>query len=253
MPDRKYGKAPIQEAIINIQVSVNDPCSLQDIEKYGKSIEESYSKLEKIWESNTVVSLTPDNIIKNETTYEEVGCRVETETDSKRVLQLRPDSFTLSWMHPYNGWDEFQKEAKSLWEGYWNVIKPTSIQRLAVRYINKIDIESTSNEPIEIGKYFTLYPQIPNVVALKFCTIKHSVLQVIIPQTDINGSLVINQAVVPPPKDNCLSILLDIDVFSEQGWNTNQASAWEFIGLLRERKNDAFESFITDETRRLFK
>ena len=73
------------------------------------------------------------------------------------------------------------------------------------------------------------------------------------PQPDINSLLIINQAIGPTAKENILTVHLDLDVFSEQGWKQDHEAAWCFLEQLHNRSNQSFESFITDKTRELFK
>lgn len=67
---------------------------------------------------------------------------------------------------------------------------------------------------------------------------------------DINSTLIITQALIPPIKANTVSILLDYDLFNEEV-RSCESDFWSFLDLLRTRKNEIFESSITDRTRRL--
>jgi uncharacterized protein (TIGR04255 family) len=79
------------------------------------------------------------------------------------------------------------------------------------------------------------------------------IMQVQVPQLDIESMLTVNQAVVPPPRQGVLSVALDLDLFRVVQWNPNDDElVWGFFDKLRERKNEAFEASITNSTRELF-
>ena len=74
-------------------------------------------------------------------------------------------------------------------------------------------------------------------------------MQVILDQPDIRGVLVINQALIPPPQPKIVSILLDLGLFNKQ--QRAVEDLWEFLEKLHIRKNEVFESTITNKSREL--
>ena len=46
--------------------------------------------------------------------------------------------------------------------------------------------------------------------------------------------------------------MLDIDIFSDQDVPDDEDAIWEFFERLHVRKNEVFESCITDTSRKLF-
>ena len=71
---------------------------------------------------------------------------------------------------------------------------PEAIERLAVRYINRIDVPSPG---IDLKQYFRTSPEIspdlPQELSGYF-------MQLTLPQPDLGGAVLINQAIIPPPK-----------------------------------------------------
>jgi uncharacterized protein (TIGR04255 family) len=78
-------------------------------------------------------------------------------------------------------------------------------------------------------------------------------MQLQIPQEDLEGMLVLNETLMPPPEDNVVSVLLDIDLFCEVNFPGDKNAQWDLLEQLRVRKNEVFEACITDSTRRLLK
>lgn len=77
-------------------------------------------------------------------------------------------------------------------------------------------------------------------------------MQLRIPDAQISGQTVINQTIVPPAREGVVSIVLDIDVFCDQDVSDDEDAIWRFLERLRVRKNEIFESCITDSSRKLF-
>lgn len=76
-------------------------------------------------------------------------------------------------------------------------------------------------------------------------------MQLQIPQQDLDCLLIINEAMAPQTNPNLVTIILDLDLFREQIWASDDEDLWQFLGKLRHRKNEVFEASITDKTREL--
>ncbi len=56
------------------------------------------------------------------------------------LAQFRIDGFTFNRLKPYSSWDEIWPSAFRLWKIYESTAKPVAVTRLAVRYINRIEL-----------------------------------------------------------------------------------------------------------------
>ncbi len=63
--------------------------------------------------------------------------------------------------------------------------------------------------------------------------------------------LVINEAIAPPSNPEIVTVILDLDLFRHQIWESDDEDIWQFLERLRDRKNEVFEASITDKTRGL--
>lgn len=70
-------------------------------------------------------------------------------------------------------------------------------------------------------------------------------------QEDLRGTLIVQEAVIPPLNSETVSILLDIDLFCEKDVPQNEDELWQLFEQLRVRKNQIFEGCITDRVREL--
>ena len=76
-------------------------------------------------------------------------------------------------------------------------------------------------------------------------------MQLQLPQVDLNAMLVLNQALIPPPAPKIVSVLLDIDLYSDSDLPSDDQGLWERFEAFHDRKNKVFEASITDRVRRL--
>ncbi len=63
--------------------------------------------------------------------------------------------------------------------------------------------------------------------------------------------LILNEAMVPPPRPDVASVVLDIDVFKPGLKLESDDEVWDVLETLRLRKNLIFEGCITNSMREL--
>jgi|SRR5581483_5314229 len=238
---KHYSKAPIIEAIIDFRVSLSEEATIDSLVSLKKSLVNAFPVQEELTINTTEVLLNDNPTSK--ITSQDKGFRFSSE-DKQQVLILTTGGFTFSYLHPYDRWETFRDSARSFWNRYKSVCHPSRINRVGVRYINRLDLPFS-----KLNAYLLLHPTvppIPNRASLGFF------MQLRVPQPDIEGMLIINEANIDTPNPETLSILLDIDVFREATWDaSNDDTVWAFLEKLRERKNEVFEASITQKTREL--
>ncbi|MEX0715024.1 MAG: TIGR04255 family protein [Planctomycetaceae bacterium] len=188
-----------------------------------------------------------------------VGTQMETSTraqqvgyafksvDEKRILQAQLGGFTLSRLAPYDGWAPFRDDAQRLWNVYRDGVRPEEITRLAVRYINRIDIPLPFTE---LKDYLRTVPEVsPDLPQ----TLSGLFMQLSIPQEDISSTAILTEAQVDPARPGVASIILDTDLFRASELPQGDDSIWNVFEVLHDRKNEIFEACITDSTRSLFR
>ena len=149
-------------------------------------------------------------------------------------------------MKPYNSWKDFSEEAFELWDLYRKQTRPTKITRLALRYINNIEI------PLPITNFKSYFKTIPEVAPELPQGFMGFLMRLIIPNEDIGATGVITETIGPPTPSGKLPFILDIDVSKQSEYEKNIDIIPEEMEKLRTYKNDIFFGSITEETRRLF-
>jgi len=240
-----YSRAPITEAIIDVMVEPAPGVTAADLAELREPNEPLLTRQDKLTLATGQVEFRPAVPAKASASEEEHGFKFSSE-DGKNICQARLSGYGFSRLAPYEDWERFYGEAVRLWRRYRLVAKPTKVLRLAVRYINRIDIPAAS---VDMKEYFLTSPEVsphlPQQMAGFF-------MQVRLPQEDIAAMLVLNETIVPPGQPESTSIVLDLDLFRDQDVPQDDDAIWNYFEVLHTRKNEIFEACITDRTREIF-
>ncbi len=243
-PTRQYAHAPITEAIIDIRVELPPGAGMADLGRVHAGLEASYPTLR----SRTA----PELHGQTERAGAAAVARSKspgflfTSADGRQCFQAKLDGFSMHRLAPYGRWAPFRDEARRLWDAYRRMLEPVRINRLAVRFVNRLDLPMPVRE---LREYLRTVPEVssdlPQELAGYF-------MQLRIPQDDISASLLISQAIIEPSRPGVASVVLDIDVFCTDAIPSDEEDRWALIETFRQRKNAVFEACITDKARRLF-
>ena len=157
------------------------------------------------------------------------------------ILQL-----TSNKLKPYESWDAFSTEARKLWDIYFQITNPVRITRIALRYINRIEIPLPMND---FKEYVLTTPEIAPKLPQ---ALNHFFMQLEIPNPELPAIALITQTMEKPTENQRLPLILDIDVFSKIGFINNDEKIWKEFEKLRKFKNDLFHNSITEKTKELF-
>lgn len=147
-------KAPIVEAVIDIRIT---PKGDLDEKKVSSFLRE---KLPDYPTQKGMISKTLEIAVGKESKGPIVkdlgfmGSRVESTTEPY-IAQFNKEAFVFSRLSPYNKWELFVSEAIRLWNLYCDLACPEEIQRIGVRFINKIDAIEGS---VELENYYENSP-----------------------------------------------------------------------------------------------
>jgi uncharacterized protein (TIGR04255 family) len=240
---RYYSKAPITEAIIDFKVVLSSDTALQDLRRLFPEIAADYPHQEDfLLLKSQVTAGVSVGASANQTL---VGY-VYSSDDRKQILNTGLSRFTFSRLAPYDRWETFRDEAKRLWGIYCQMVRVESVNRVAVRYVNRIDI------PLPLNDFKDFLRTVPEVSPDLPQGLSGYFMQLQIPQPDIEAMAVINQAIMPPQVPDCVSVIIDIDIFQEHVMFSDD-TFWESLELLHTKLDVVFEACITDKTRELIK
>lgn len=243
-----FPNPPIIEALLDIRVNLPKEITLDTLATFQDDIKERFPTRKESykWEggvefqAGTTPKLMPPS----------GGCigYLFRAPDDKEIVQARLDGYTFNKLKPYSKWEEFSSEAKELWERYVRVAKPVNVIRLALRYINKIELPL----PIKDFKEYILTipeiaPDIPNTLSGFFT-------RLVISNPEIQANAVITETMEKiDEKARILPFIFDIDVSRDFIFEPQSEEIWRTFNELRQFKNQVFLNSMTDKTKEFFK
>ncbi len=242
-PHRRYPRAPIKEALIDLQVTLPAGITVETLEGIHKVIQADYPMARK--RVFVEGEFSAGEQVGASTKQRHLGFAFYS-ADKLHVFQARLDGFTFSRLAPYDSWENLRDQARQQWKLYKRYTSPVHIRRVALRYINQINIPS---QQVDFDDYFLTIPKIGQQLPQ---TLSHFLMQLQLPQADLDALAIVTQTLAPSLDANTVSVILDIDIFA-QGQEMPDERAWSLVEDLRVRKNDLFEGSITDRTRELFR
>jgi uncharacterized protein (TIGR04255 family) len=232
------GKAPITEALIDIQVQLPPEVDLAQLRKFHNGLEKTFPKIdERVKVSATLqMSKTSGAELKSEGPTPD-GWLMRSETDGL-VVQARLDGFTLNKLPPYITWKSLNDHAKDLWQRYFEIARPTKVTRLAARYTNKIEMPAGVEFKQSILTVPEVAPGIPQGLPEYF-------MRLVIPHPSGAVAIVTAASLPTPPAEN-VAMLFDIDVSRYTDISpTDGSQIWSILEELRAYKNVIFFNSIT--------
>lgn len=242
---RRLTKAPIREAVIDIQVT--PPVSLDALKAIAVRLNDKPHKQDELWRASIGVQINEDGQGSANTDRSPVGYRY-TFNNHPYVLQCQVRGFTFSHLPPYGNWEEMSAIAKELWEIYLETVKPQFVSRIAVRYINSLPI------PLPITD-FADYLNVPPIVPEGLPQTLASFLQrFVMVDNETDAVAVVTQVLEQITQSSKVDILLDVDASKTFpiGIAPDTTAIWTILEELRNFKNRVFFKFLTKKTIGLF-
>jgi uncharacterized protein (TIGR04255 family) len=240
-------RAPIVEAVIQVHARPETSWEEKDILACLKpklsEFEKSFSRNNMKPEVQLDAAHPPQVAAENLGWY---GLLCESKDQS---VQFNRDGFVFSRLQPYQSWDQFFADAMRLWKIYLETARPMEMQRIGLRFINKIQLPP---KEVDFEKYIQPYPEPPFDLDLPFLSFfHHDTLAVPGHPYAINIIRTIQPAI--NPQADGIGLIVDIDAFTTQSLEIKEGVLVERLAELRWLKNKTFFGSITPEAMGLFR
>ena len=245
----QFKNPPIQEALLDIQVALPGDVTLDTLKNFHTGLEARFpEKKERIsWQQGFQISGAGE-------THAVSSCRsvdgyLFSSKSEGKVVQARCDGFTFNKLRPYSNWEEFSAEAWELWQRYVQLAHPASVQRVALRYLNRIAL------PLPLGdlrEYCPLFPDLPPSLPQGM---SEFFLRVALPVADAPCVSIVTLTFEPPtPGATALNLIFDNEAaYGFGSLNVDTEVIWSKLAELRDLKNKVFDASFTDKAKLLFR
>lgn len=233
--------APIVEAVIEIRTRVESPWEESALREQLKAKLPSYPKI--ISQSEFRHELKVKAGQPPEQTFHDLGwkgLRLQS-ADDHYIAQFTRDGFVFSRLQPYESWDQFKEEAMRLWKVHAELAKSLEVQRLGVRFINRITLPVGE---VRLDDYLRVPPQPPGELDLQIMGFFHQDNLLV---TGHPYAINIVKTVQPPQESGSDGggLILDIDVFTTKPFEQRTNAIDKHLAEMRWLKNKVFYSSLT--------
>src|SRR6266571_5080479 len=239
-------QAPITEALIDIQVTLPPEITVDSLKALHSKVKSSYPELKARQKWSGRIEFKEDK--SPDLSSENLGIDgfLFASHDKLQIVQFRLDGFTFSRLRPYENWKRLRDEARRLWLVYREGTGVEAIGRIAVRYVNLLEI--TPGAALET--VLTNPPKPPDGFSENVLSFHNR--QVI--QEPNTGTLaIITQVMEPPPGAIKIPLWLDIDIFRSATGEVSEEELWGTLEHLALLKNEVFFKLITLEAMETYK
>ena len=244
----RFPNAPITEALLDIRVKLPALTDLAKLATFHDVIKQKYpSRQERLaWRGHVEIKASPITQVSQSAAGGPDGY-LFTSVDGRQVVQARLDGFTFSRLKPYDKWEALRDEARELWQHYVRIASPETVTRVALRYINRIEI------PLPMRDFKDYILTTPEIAPDLPQGLDSFFMRLVIPEPKTQAVAIVTETFETVDESSKrLPLIFDIDVFRMAAFNVHDNAMWETFEHLHDLKNDIFFKSITPNTKELF-
>jgi uncharacterized protein (TIGR04255 family) len=237
--------APIAEAIIDIRAKAEAQWEESSARASLGPLLEGYNFLDSQQESQIKLKVQAGLPVQQVVQQGWKGIRFRS-IDEKNVAEFNRSGFVFRRLPPYEDWSHLMSEAFRLWSMYLNLAKPTQVQRLGLRFINRIELVPPD---LNIEEYISGGPLSPKGLNLPFHNFMHHDTWAVPGHSYAMNVIRVFQS----QPGNPLAVILDIDVYTLPSFELEEGLLERHLAEMRWLKNKAFFGIVTDKLLDKFK
>lgn len=169
------------------------------------------------------------------------------QADEHILMQIGPQFLSINHRAPYSSWDAWLPIIRQAFTAYTDVIETPFIERLSLRYLNRLLIPELSFDPKE---YVTFYPSLGAGMPQEF---SQFIVGIQVPYQDVDDSLKIELSSAASPDATKSALHLDLQYsFFQEGDMAFDHDISSWLSVAHQRIEDSFEACVTEKMRSLF-
>jgi uncharacterized protein (TIGR04255 family) len=241
--------APIVEAVIDIRARAAQKLEESSVRSRLEPSLEAYGFLDSQRQFHGEVKLEPGkppSQLVRDVGWKGVRFR---SSDEKHIAQFNRDGFVFSRLEPYTEWKQFSGEGLRLWNIFRELAQPMAIHRIGVRFINRLQLPPGE---LRFEDYIQPAPTSPFGMELPFHGFMHHD-RLAVPGHPYGINLI---RTIQPSTGNGgagVGVILDIDVFTDQEFELDEAKLVHRLLEMRWLKNKAFFGSVTKKALERFR
>jgi len=232
-------RPPITEALVDFRVMLPPSFSADAFREAKPDLANRYPQIDEMRQFETTIELNADKPPATDHRDRGLLGLKFTTPDNRQVAQFRTDGFTLNRLKPYTSWGELEPEALRLWSVYVRIARPNAVRRIALRYINRIDLPLDT----DLARWLEVAPpHFPGVEG----AVADYVMRVTTQDPAFGTTSSVVQSLQRVPGHSARVLTADIDVYEVGDVATEVDALGPILDRLRNIKNRIFFGMITD-------
>jgi len=239
---------PIIEAVIDFDCELPPGTSLTQLsETIREATADKYPEFKEVRLQELTLTQnregTEHRVANNIAAYQCVSA------DKTQLIQFRNAGFSFNRLEPYNRLDDYLPEIGRTWDIYRKIVQPAVLKRISMRYINRILLPNSPENPAMLREYFTVTPAHIPSGNLQLVGIFQS-LRFQCSQSGAQAQLTL---ATENPTPDAVPVIVDIEAFITT--SEEPAPLEKILGkidLLRGLKNEIYNSTLTEQCQNLF-
>ena len=238
---RSLNHPPIVEALVDLRASV--PGDFEMFDALADELKGEFPTKEQRRHLEAKIEIRDGKLVQQRVDSSAFGGVRLANVDQTIYAQFRPDGFTLNNMKAYVGGDHLIDKALTLWELLVRRTMPEAVSRVALRYVNRLELPLKSGD--EFTRYLTSTPDLPEGAPQR---ISQFLSRIVGHDAQRQATAVVIQQLKEQQGGQPVVLTVDVDVFRSGTFPVDSAALREILDSLRMLKNETFFSLITDET-----
>jgi len=243
-------KPPIVEAVLDVDCDMPMNFSLEDnIPSVCELFKDRYSDAKKTYVQHHEIKRESGKDVEVLASSPKVQAIQLRQDDGQQLVQARSQGYSFNRLAPYISLDDYLPEIERTWLLFQNELKPLQVQRVRLRFINRILLPLDANGFLDLDDYLKVGPGLPDDQRMDFTDFLNQHHAV---EKNTGNQAKITLATQPSIKTH-LPIIFDIETFRQVSFEPRWGDISEVITSLRSLKNHIFWNTLTDKCIDLFK
>jgi uncharacterized protein (TIGR04255 family) len=240
---RRYRNPPIIEALCEFRFEPSVPWDLAIPGLIYEKVRGDFPKRRQAKAIEVNVAAGPGGVEQRLVTTDRIHFLRE---DEKALIQVDRDLLVVNRLRPYPTWQDFLPLIRQGFDAYLEIAKPKGVQRIGLRYINRIEIPSRR---IKLEDYFEFHPFVGPKLPQDLGSF---IVGVQIPYEDSRDTLRLQLANATVETPDMVAVMLDLDYFLVQRGQVSLDAVFEWAETAHDCVEGVFEACITDRLREIF-
>jgi len=237
---RPLSRPPIREALVDIRIAADPAIDATLLETLRLRLSADYPHADERREVKAELRIEAGKLLPP--SAQDLGFHglVFSTADKTRHAQFRRDGLTLNHLGSYSGADPLIVEALRLWDMYREVVKPVGVTRIAMRYINQLELPYRQGD--DFSRFLTGAPQMPAGAPQQVSSFLARMVA-----HDPPDVVIVTQKLEHVPVEKTTPVILDVDAFRPEALSPDREGLEGVLRGLRILKNRVFFALLTDE------